>query len=587
MPFTERPIRPIRSRVLFTRALPEPVIMSSMGNTEVPEDAELTLFSRSVIFILSLFCGIFSSGTAVAWTQSDIDHTATGALLTLLDSQIMPRTGLGSPRFDYCGTGFGCRSTQIAVLPLLHSSVEIPIAFPFPAVRNMSGEWYNSIHALPGLFQDPEGRAPVAIQDSNLFMTANIAWSLLFARLHPLPGSAQISSLMLDAAMANILSYQRGSGFHFWPKQPSAGRVRYTRTGPLNLPVAAARLHRLSRFFPGMPEGPISPWFEAVFDPQLNPTGAEALTNIPNDADDTALAAAVLSVSGGEPEMGQIADEALTEIFRWRDVSRSREDGRDSWKGKDSGGFLTWLHDEDAPWFEDPGQGVLPLGVNNVDCVVNANVLLAAGLSGKGSDPEILKVSSLLNEAVRLKAWPACGLYYPQLMMFPYALSRAWRDGDIRHEALREAGRLLLADILAIQKSDGSFPGDPDVTRHLSTALGLSTMLNLGLSTARDAGLEKVYREAVYQAADFIIRAGQKRGFRYFSTKSFAKNLFGSLDHTPLTWTDGVFFSASRWSLAQWRSEAFTVAKVLEALLKLRAGYESESVRLLGGSNRW
>ncbi|MCX6107673.1 MAG: hypothetical protein NTY08_17750, partial [Proteobacteria bacterium] len=39
-------------------------------------------------------------------------------------------------------------------------------------------------------------------------------------------------------------------------------------------------------------------------------------------------------------------------------------------------------------------------------------------------------------------------------------------------------------------------------------------------------------------------------------------------------WDSGVFFSASNWKLAQWRSDAYTAAIVLEALAKYALAYD-------------
>jgi len=73
-----------------------------------------------------------------------------------------------------------------------------------------------------------------------------------------------------------------------------------------------------------------------------------------------------------------INEQALALLPNFRDLGRSGEDGHDAWKGKDSGAFLTWLKEENDPTFSRPGKGVTPRAVNNVDCVVNANALLAA-----------------------------------------------------------------------------------------------------------------------------------------------------------------------------------------------------------------
>ncbi len=48
-------------------------------------------------------------------------------------------------------------------------------------------------------------------------------------------------------------------------------------------------------------------------------------------------------------------------------------------------------------------------------------------------------------------------------------------------------------------------------------------------------------------------------------------------------WQSGLFFSASKWSLAQWRSEAYTNAMVFEGLTKYILGWDLDSTPLTAG----
>ena len=66
-------------------------------------------------------------------------------------------------------------------------------------------------------------------------------------------------------------------------------------------------------------------------------------------------------------------------------------------------------------------------------------------------------------------------------MMFPYAISRAYRDGGIRTKSMESAMAILLRDLLAEQRTYGStysnkigaFSGGFDTTDDLSTGLAL------------------------------------------------------------------------------------------------------------------
>ena len=83
------------------------------------------------------------------------------------------------------------------------------------------------------------------------------------------------------------------------------------------------------------------------------------------------LSQSLFDDSTQETEIQKLVDE----MSRYRDIDRRWEYPSDGWKKKNSGAFLTWLKDEnlDARASFDTKTGTIPYGVNNVDCVVNAN----------------------------------------------------------------------------------------------------------------------------------------------------------------------------------------------------------------------
>ncbi len=184
----------------------------------------------------------------------------------------------------------------------------------------------------------------------------------------------------------------------------------------------------------------------------------------------------------------------------------------------------------------------------------------------------------LIADAIRKQAWPQAGLYYPQFMIFPYAASRAWRDGRAREGEMGEAMDRLLLDLLDIQQSwakrepqhAGAFPGGEDRSDHLSTALGLTTLLNLGRERAARLAVADRFDQAVTAAARYLIAVRQDRAPINPSTR--ARFAVGS--GKVAFWDSGLFFSASFWDLGHWRSQAFTVAMVLEALTKYAIAYD-------------
>ena len=525
--------------------------------------------------------------------RPELKQAIMGALLYLDDTQIRQRPGFGDPRYDAC-SGDGCAPTPVG----LGESLPLPIG----PTDNRRGEWANFIHVFPDQLQWPhapwdtrpagEDGTVIQVQDSNLFMAATTALPLYYFDESALrPGQAAVTA-MRDEALASIRAYRHGQGFAFWPTLPgttsAAGRV-----GPLNIPPALGYLQPVFLAIPGAADN-IPPrtrqWLSDIFDTGINPAGGDAITNIPADADDTALATANFSFDARRHGSSPITPEVLATVGAlapWRDLGRKTEDGRDQWKGTNSGGFLTWLRDENLGRegrFADPEQGVIPLGVNNVDCVVNANALFALGLAGQGQSETARQVSDLLARAAAFGSWPECGLYYPQRQIFPYTLTRAYREGHVRNPAMATAmTRLLLALLseqsqLAAKDPDraGAFSGGADPTFDLATALGLSSLLNIGSDFAQKVGVLAQYQNGVEQALSYLLKSQQAWGIQFSTTfnRDSDHAFFPSPWDEARRWRAGVFFSASRWSLAQWRSEAYTTAMVLEALVKYGLEYD-------------
>lgn len=131
---------------------------------------------------------------------------------------------------------------------------------------------------------------------------------------------------------------------------------------------------------------------------------------------------------------------------------------------------------------------------------------------------------------------------------------------------MAEAMPKLLHDLLDQQETfgrshplkQGAFPGGEDPTEALSTALGLTALLNLGENTARALGEEDRYQQACDRAAAYLLRIARRH------------------PRGGVSWESGLFFSSSFKDLAHWRSEAFSTAVAMEALAKYALHYERE-----------
>lgn len=560
--------------------------------------AQLPGFGKSAALLLSVASAVFSSGTDARADpldisrrreRQDVQETLVQAMLTIADLRIADHRGRHSPYYDSCSTGDGCRSEFPLENPRILLGVPTP---PFwPRVRNFPDEWASGIHALTQLIPTSSGQAPFAIPDSNMFVTASILYPLSFVR----GGESGPLRDAIRAAIGSLEHYKRGPAYSFWREHASI-HAGHRVVGPLNIPprlleVLAKGARAIGSIVGGqLPDGGNPPsdhgttarpgWVEAMQDPDINPVGMEAFFNIPNDADDTALAMIAMSLFP-QPDASRL-DELTQLLMRHRDLDRAYEDGRDDWKGVNSGAFLTWLKDEDLPLAEAmrPSDGSMPFGKNNVDCVVNANVAFALGLAGRGSDPAVLDTLTALNRAVDREAWPRCGLYYPHQMMLPYTLTRAYRDGSLTHPGRDAALARIVIRLLADQrevavrdrKRKGAFSGGFDRTHDLATGLAVNALLNVGREIPERLGLAREYQVAIESGIDYLIRAKALMPVQY------PARLAGITPRRPkaAVWAPGLFFSASVQGVAQWRSEAYTAAIVAEAMAKYLLGWDQD-----------
>ncbi|MFC1742652.1 hypothetical protein ACFL35_01565 [Candidatus Riflebacteria bacterium] len=536
--------------------------------------------------------------------QEKLNNAIRGVLLFLEDSQIRDRKGKRSSFYDSSDEGDGCKSRMRFYIPIAKKGLGLPIP-PMLKMRNRTGEWGSFVHFMPKKM-GVGGNTFGSVQDSNLFMTAFISYPLFLIKEN-MDDARRVLPRIHQLAQQNISSFKRGNAYNFWVTQDGYyGKT--PRTGPYNIPVnfvhklAKSYLNpRLEFFWKKFARGldvPPPDWLEQCADRQNNPTGSDALFNIPNDGDDTSTAVALQYLYAKSKDLHSsnrpISTEkyvdyaALEEIGKFRDLSRdpAKEDGRDAWKGKDSGAFLTWMKDENLHTFARPEEGIIPLGKNNVDIVVNANVLFALALAEKkitGYEETV----TLLSKAIKEKRWPEAGLYYPQFMIFPYSVTRAYRDGNIKSPEFKVAMGKLLRDIISCfeenqKRKEGAFPGGEDRSSDLATALGLTSMLNIGEDVAIIEGVEEKYRKIITQSADFLLNNSRKYKIKNKETYSrFGIKKDAKVKGT--TWESGLFFAASFWDLANWRSQAFTNSMVLEALLKYRLAYDKGGVSILAG----
>jgi hypothetical protein len=470
---------------------------------------------KKLIFICALAASSAMSAVQISPSYvKNLKQSIAGALIYLEDMQIQARQDVRSCSYTYSGDdGELCAGKK----------------------KNLVGEWSSTLIPFPTVPGFPHK------QDSNLFTTAGVLFSLsLFSDNTADKNLEKMKALGLE----EIQGFKKNGAYNFW--RTVAGRTSLMDVvAPLNINPAGWQRFADTHFFEFLkkiirkiePDEETLRWHEGLFDRRTNPYGLDSGFNIPVDADDTALAVAVKKLLG----IAEIYDEtALDTILKYR--------------SEDSGAFLTWLKDDRLPLFGSPETGVIPVGKNTIDCVTNANAALAIGVSGRHS--ALTGVAKFFEKVVDEDQWPKCGIYYPNRMMFPYAFSRAYREGNLLNDDMKRIAGKLIKKVLPLQKRDGSFPGGFDGSRALSTAMGVLSLINFGKALAVAAGVDKEYDLAIQRGVNFLI--DNRRELR-------TKNSKGG---QAFTWDPGIYFSAGGWTAVIWKSKAYTAAVVLEALTK-------------------
>jgi hypothetical protein len=461
--------------------------------------------------------------------------------------------------------------------------------------KHLEGSWPGYIHFLADE-KKVHARPIFVVTDYNLFTTASTAFPLMLFDDRHLAPENQFLDHMLEGANRTIRGLRRGSAYNFWVcRKHKSGS--YTCSGPLNIPVSLIGLRRYTYKFTGMmglkdfPEAErMQNWVIDCFSKRLNPFGGAAVFNIPNDADNTSMAVSfqLLMHKRKGMELPSELLEPLELLPRFRDLDRVERDRYYKTFGEGTGAFLTWFKDESKPVFEEPSKGIIPLTVNNVDIVINANALFALALSGKTSVPGYEDTISLLVKAIEEDGWMDASLYYPQRYIFPYAISRAWRDAGVRGPGLDQAlDRLMiriLEDNISFEGKDGHIPGAFPWNKYdnyiQSTALALITLLNLGRNRAASLGMPKEYDRIVEESVKLLLNGRQP-------VRSRQKVTAGTFPGTkPNFWESGILYSSSVQQLAHWRSHAQATSLVLEALAKYLLGYDHSGESFLSGKLR-
>ncbi|MGZ3650329.1 MAG: hypothetical protein ACXWSC_04005 [Bdellovibrionota bacterium] len=373
-----------------------------------------------------------------------------------------------------------------------------------------AGEWPSQVYSspLPALFGI--GRLE-GDEEATAFSTASVMNELAEIR-DVRPELAQISAL-LGAALPSLERYREGDLYNFYPPLLWQG-VRVHQP-------AAMRL---------------SPQWKGI-------------TNVPQDADTTSAVYAARFYAG---TLNALPSSVARSFARFRDRAREPH-----WYDRDlgfsnTGSFLTWQFDENDPsmprsFFADPAEGTrIPFGHNDVDCVVNLNVLRTLALTKTTQQPGRAAACRLAGEVVAGEKYARCGIYYPNTYAFAYSAAMADKVGET---CLRPYGARLVEFVLRNQSTDDGWfnLGNQEVNdRVQSTAFAMIALARFGSS-----GVSRV-------------RSALRRGTRFLYSR-VKRSANGAM-----YWPGETFFTATAAarSLVDWRSDSFTTAVALGAILR-------------------
>lgn len=386
------------------------------------------------------------------------------------------------------------------------------------------GEWASYMDTLKDVIL--VGKKGKVAYDSNSFTVSSIH-NALATTYFRMPEFTMIPP-MLDRAMDRILTYREGDSFNFWPLISPPPHLKVKDVLWVRGPNHYSSPNKLAAGF----------------------------CNIVNDSDDTSNALLALkNYMQIRPQFAQKVrlPKQIGPLFSaYRDQDRPLSHPYNSFHGmRKTGAFLTWLAPETPlkpfgflPSLKHPG---IPLGINDVDCVVNANVLGALANYDELETPGASEACRLINRSFEEKNQRKCGNYYPSPYNLHYAAAKALDEGA---GCLEDSIQLMVSELLANQREDGSWESHLPEDQVHSSLYALNALLYLQDQLSDELELPLKIQFAI------------DRGILYVLEQKIPYEEGGAY------WSGGVFFSAGtlvRDKLV-WRSDPYTTALAVDAL---------------------
>lgn len=396
--------------------------------------------------------------------------------------------------------------------------------------QKFKGEWESEIINLKNL--PLLGEKGNKWYDSNCFVTSSIHNILAEIYLND-PSYKQIPP-MLELSVENILLFKSESSFNFWHELnvPDNLRSRYSERNT----IKRRRSNHL--------------YYETEY--------ASRMFNIYNDADDTAEALRSLLYYNKICRMNGASEKVVWQpdsigwIFSsYRDAGRKHINYYNFFKshGRNTGAFLTWFGRERYTTFLWPNRKGhnLPLGINDIDCVVNSNVLTALAEYNEKNTPGAYHAINWIAKMINENKCKSCGYYYPSGLTLYYSLAKAISKGVVIDDEIRKK---IIDNLILSQNSDGSWNDQIQGEELQGSLYALNALIDL------------------CDVKDALTRNIIEKGVCYVKKRACLNENIGY-------WEGQTFFSVG--GLARkshiWKSRAYTTALAAEALFGYRTKY--------------
>lgn len=398
----------------------------------------------------------------------------------------------------------------------------------------LAGEWTSQVSSSPGPFVVGVGKMFGSDEEATAFTTGSVINVLAqtyldHPELHENVVMKQIP-LAVSRGVETFARYKGKNAFNFYPEKIGKKGVVVRR------PVDMRTL-------------PI--W--------------HGFTNIPDDADTTSVTNSALLLNSKINNTNYtVPEETLALFSQFRDLDRKPHYYNRREKAIDTGAFMTWLYDEKDPKMprfifaaSEKGERI-PFNVNDVDCVVNANVIKMLALSKRSDILGYKESCEMMNVMIEKDLHHRCGIYYPNTMNLSFVLALASKAGD---QCLLDSSKNLVVDkILNSQSSDGAWINarnlysDPVIT----TAFAMYSLMQFG------------------DVKDQKVSMALKNGTKFLLTETRLNKKNGQM-----YWPEEHFFTAAAIarSMIMWRAKGYTNATVGSVLLEMATLYPELSAQ--------